>query len=113
MIYFPVRGIVALDGRIRFISESRRSFGRSGSRAWRGEEARRVGTAAHPLPTLRLGAPQRRPLALPMRQRMEHIRYRRGLPRLPAPVGWDAVPLLQPMVAAFGLVFALMLLEVE
>jgi len=34
----------------------------------------------------------------------EHIRYGRSLPRLPPPVDFNPMPIVQPLVAAFGLV---------
>ena len=35
---------------------------------------------------------------------MEHVRHRRSVPSVPASVDFDAVPIVQPLVGAFGLV---------
>ena len=43
-------------------------------------------------------------MVLRVRSFVEHVRHWRRLPRLPSPVARNPVPLLQPMVAAFGLV---------
>lgn len=59
---------------------------------------------AYPLPPLRLVAPQRRPLVLHLRARMEHVRHGRSMSRVPPSVEFDAVPFVQGLVAAFGLV---------
>ena len=50
------------------------------------------------------GRPQRRPLVLHLRQRVEHIRHGRHVPSVPSPVDFDPVPIVWPLVAAFGLV---------
>jgi hypothetical protein len=64
---------------------------------------------AHPLPALRLDAPQRRPMVLLLRTRMEHLRYWRRVPRVPTPVDFDAVPLVRSLVATLRVVCALTL----
>src|SRR4051812_43396045 len=43
-------------------------------------------------------------MALHLWPHMEHIRYRRSLPRLPLPVDGDDVSVVLAMVAAFGVV---------
>jgi hypothetical protein len=58
------------------------------------------------MPALRLVAPQGRQLDLLLRTRMEHIRHRRRVPRVPAPMDFDTVPLMRPLVAAVRLVRA-------
>ena len=54
-----------------------------------------------------LVAPQRRPVVLHLRALMEHLRYRRSVPCLSSPVDFNAVPIVQRLVAAFRMVFAL------
>jgi len=44
---------------------------------------------------------------------MEQLPHGRRLPRQPAPVDWDPEPLLQPLVAAFGLVLEVIWLSVS
>ena len=43
-------------------------------------------------------------MVLYLRIRMEYVRYGRGLSRLSSSVDRNPMPLLQPMVAAFGVV---------
>jgi hypothetical protein len=43
---------------------------------------------------------------------MEHVRYGRSVSRKPPSVDFDAVPLVRPLVAAFGLVHALIPIKV-
>src|SRR5579864_1406710 len=59
----------------------------------------------HSLPTLRLVAPQGISLGLLLRPCMEHLRYRRSLSRVPAPMDFYAVSLLPVLVTPFGLVY--------
>jgi hypothetical protein len=42
---------------------------------------------------------------LHLRARMEHVRYGRSVPRLPAPMDFNAVSLVRPLVGAFRLVY--------
>src|ERR1700722_12966479 len=60
--------------------------------------------ATHPMPTLRLVAPQARCMVLRLPPHVEYLRHRRSLPRVPSPMDFDSVPFLQAVVAAFGLV---------
>ena len=59
----------------------------------------------HPLPAVRLVAPQRGQMVLYLRPRMEHVRHRGNLPIMPSPMDFNPVSLLHPLVAAFGLVY--------
>jgi hypothetical protein len=43
-------------------------------------------------------------MVLHLRTLVEHVRHRRRMPRLPSPVDGNSVPLVQPMVGAFGVV---------
>ena len=63
---------------------------------------------SHKMSTIRLVAPQGRPLVLYLRPLMEHVRNGRSVPRLPPPVDLNPVPFLYPLVAAFRLVCAAM-----
>ena len=47
-------------------------------------------------------------MVLHLRQRVEHFRYGWRVPLLPSPMDRNPMSLLQPMVAAFGLVCAVM-----
>ena len=46
-------------------------------------------------------------MVLHLRALMEHLRYRRSVPCLSSPVDFNTVPVVQRLVAAFRLVFAL------
>jgi hypothetical protein len=48
----------------------------------------------HPMPTVWLVTQQRRSLVVHLRPRMEHVRYRSSVPRMPPSVDFDAVPLV-------------------
>src|SRR5262249_37989141 len=65
--------------------------------------ARTIGSA-HMLSALRLVAPEGRSLVLRVRSFVEHVRYWRSLPSVPAPMDWDSVSLLFKVVGSFELV---------
>ena len=84
--YSPKQDFYAVERRFQIVS----CFG---SRTRRREEHGSF-RPAHPLPFVRLVAPQRGQMVLHLRTRMEHVRYGRSVSRLPPSVGFDSVPLL-------------------
>jgi hypothetical protein len=70
----------------------------------RPRQRRRQVRPAHPLSTVRLVSSQGRPVVLHVRTLVEHLRHRRGVPRLPPPVDFNTVPFMRPLVGSFGVV---------
>jgi hypothetical protein len=59
------------------------------------------------MPTLWLGAQQRRPLVLQLRKCLEHLRHQWRVPGMLEAVDLDTMPLVYPLVVALGLVYTL------
>ena len=66
---------------------------------------------SHPLPAVRLDASQGRPLVLLMRAYVEHVRYWGSLPIMPSPMDFNPAPQVWRLVAAFGVVCAVVIVS--